>query len=383
MFDDRDRPGATGAPAASEERVELRVVDRIEDFEAAREEWDELLASSPARSFFLSWAWLYSWWRELSNAAQLCILEAREDGRLCAAAPLMLRRALYYRAPVRELTFIGDQTSDRQDLIWRSGRETSLTALWRRLAGNPFEVTLLRLDQIPEGSRSLVVGRAVAPDLEVEPSSVLNYLSITGSFEDYEKVLSSRFRTDLRSRLRKLGARGAWEVRHAMNSDTLALLDEVVALEERSDKQHRGTAFLTHPRRLAFIRRVIESAGPRHDVLLSSLLVGGRLAGYSLGFIYGGVYHGFSTAYDPEFHTLAPGKIIIHETLRHAFQLGLDGFDFLRGGAALKSRWRGDARCNVRAVLFFAGLRGAALRFAVFRARPAIKRLLARPGKES
>ena len=66
-------------------------VDRLDeaDFAEFRHEWDDLLKCSDADRLFMSWPWLFSWWRTWSSSlsAELLLLTVRCNGRLVGLAP--------------------------------------------------------------------------------------------------------------------------------------------------------------------------------------------------------------------------------------------------------------------------------------------------------
>ena len=68
-------------------------ISEVPGFEAIRSEWTELLKASDSDCLFLSWEWLYAWWKHLADGRQLSILAVRHEGRLVALAPLARRRA--------------------------------------------------------------------------------------------------------------------------------------------------------------------------------------------------------------------------------------------------------------------------------------------------
>lgn len=72
----------------------LSTVERIanvSEFLALRDEWSELLRASDSDSLFLTWEWLYTWWRHLAEDRQLSILLVRRSGQLIGLAPFCLR----------------------------------------------------------------------------------------------------------------------------------------------------------------------------------------------------------------------------------------------------------------------------------------------------
>jgi len=103
--------GAPGLAARGSWSVETRRDD--EAFGSLAEDWEALYASCSAATPFQSYGWLESWWREYGSKGRLRLVLVRRDGRLVAAAPLMLRR----RGPWRVLLPLGGDQTDFQDIL--------------------------------------------------------------------------------------------------------------------------------------------------------------------------------------------------------------------------------------------------------------------------
>ncbi|HYW29165.1 MAG TPA: hypothetical protein VE824_05095, partial [Gaiellales bacterium] len=105
------------------------VVQRIEDtatFQTLRQEWNELLQASASNCVFLTWEWLFAWWRNLSEGRRLSLITVRRGGRLIAIAPLAVRPRSLSRLlpwPSREFLGTGLAGSDYLDVIVRRGHE--------------------------------------------------------------------------------------------------------------------------------------------------------------------------------------------------------------------------------------------------------------------
>lgn len=358
-----------------------RVVElhREDEFRSFTEQWDACLRSMPDPSPFLTSAWLLSWWRVFGSARQMrvvMVLDAHGDIR--AAAPLLQQRAYYYGVPVREMTFLGDSTSDRQQFLLQAGDEAALETLWCHLRRLSPSSDILRLEELPEESATLTVGRNVCPELRSEPSSILPYLSIQGGWEDYESRLSSKFCRELRSRPKVFSSWGKWAYERITGASVVEHLNGLAALETASAKATAGYAFLANSANVSFMRSFLLTASSEIDPWLSLLRIDGEIIAYLLGFVHRNVYHAYNMAYAPGREKGSPGKWVFHRTIKQAFEAGLTGFDFLRGQSYVKSKWRPVARQNVRAVLFYPGIRSRCLASAVFVVRPWLKKHMGR-----
>src|SRR5690606_37579598 len=111
-----------------------------------RAEWTDLLQASMNDSFFLTWEWLYTWWKHLHGNRRLHIVTVRHDGRLVALAPLALRQRQWTRLmPFEVLEFLGCGSvgSDYLSPIVRKGFETTaLPALIARLRASGYVLEL-------------------------------------------------------------------------------------------------------------------------------------------------------------------------------------------------------------------------------------------------
>jgi CelD/BcsL family acetyltransferase involved in cellulose biosynthesis len=91
-----------------ESLVQVEKIESSEAFERLAGEWTELLAASRSDCLFLTWEWLFTWWKHLSGARRLSILAVRSRGELIALAPFASRpRRLEKFLSVGALEFLG------------------------------------------------------------------------------------------------------------------------------------------------------------------------------------------------------------------------------------------------------------------------------------
>ncbi len=356
--------------------LEIKVVDGAAEFRALRARWNALATTSAERSVFLTWQWLLAWWEAVSPRADLKIVCAVDGADLVGGAPLMRRQGRYYGIPVTEVTFVGDGTSDRQFFLDRTdGAATD--RLWTFLLGNPFRATLLRLGQVPADSRTIGRGSALDSRLCVEDASRLPFLSTGMGWAAFEKTLTKKFKSEMRTRPKVFETFGAWKLVHLRGSPVREYIPRMAEVELASAKAAKGYPFLATPAHRRLLELLVDAAAPEIEPALSLLTIDERVAAYLFGFLYDGKHHAYNTAYLPEFRKASPGKWIVHEAIRLAFESGAREFDFLRGEFFMKHEWSPEVRTNVRAVSFHPGALGGALRLLVFRARPFVKKRLA------
>ena len=159
------------------EFIQVEKIESPEAFERLAGEWTELISTSPSDRLFLTWEWLFTWWKHLSGARRLSILTVRSHGELIALAPLALRpRRLEKFLSVGALEFLGTGSvgSDYLDLIIRPGHTTpAIRAL-----------------------TTAVVGAGAAVGLAQVPADAPNALSLADELGKREWTVRSR-RTDV------------------------------------------------------------------------------------------------------------------------------------------------------------------------------------------
>ncbi len=352
--------------------VRIEEIKCLKEFEALAPQWTDLLAHSACNTLFLTPAWLSAWWKTHGRQYEVRVLCAYEGDRLVAAAPLCARRTRYYRVPLKELCFLGDLTSDRQDFLALPGREAAVEAIWTRLHTRSCGSALVRLEHMPAGSATIEAGCRVWKQLEWEECSTQPFLPVDSDWATYELTLSRKFRSEMRTRPKVFDQWGAWRLTVDEGQTVVDQLDELIAVEMRSAKASAGRSFYRSETNREFMRRILTEPGDIRP-LLFVLRLDGRMISYIIGFVYGGVYHAYNGAYLPGYEKGAVGAWLFHQTVKHAFESHMTGFDFLRGDSYFKSRWQPGLRPHVRVVAFQPGPVGALLRLAVFRVRPWLK----------
>ncbi len=347
----------------------------IDEFRALAGEWDACLATMLSPSLFNHSVWLSAWWSAFGQGRKLHVVVVKSGSEILAGAALCGRRARYYRMGVSELHFVGEPAADRQEFICRPGAEEAVDRIWDHLRIQTQRYDLVRLEEIPQTSSTVTRGRRCGARPEVEISSCLPYIANPGDWKTFERSLRRRFRAEMRSRDKVFASWGTWRLEVHEGNAVAAYLDELRQTERSSQKDRGGYAFLAEDGNWALVSDLARAQASPIEPLLLILRVGDTPIAYTLGFVFDGKYHGYNTAFRSGFEKGSPGKWIIHQTIRLAFERGLREFDFLRGGMDLKARWQPSARRNVRMVLFASGARTAALRFAVFRIRPILKNL--------
>jgi CelD/BcsL family acetyltransferase involved in cellulose biosynthesis len=293
-------------------------------------EWDELVDRVGA-SPFLRPGWFDLWQRSFGDSTTR-VLVLRRSGRLVGVLPLQARRRV-----LQSMT--NDHTPAFEPLAEDDEACTELAVA--AFALRPNRITLDYLEAEGPGLRAL---RRVGFDnrylIAVRDWERPPYVSVAGSWEEYERGIDGKLRRDLARRTRRLGDLGAVSVEVADGTgDLQTLLEEGFALETSGWKDARGTAIVSRPETRSFYTGLADWGRGRTILRLSFLRLDGRALAFQFGLEDRGTYYFVKGGYDDAYTQFAPAKLLVRALLKRAFDEGLNRFEFLGPPERFKLEW--------------------------------------------
>ena len=329
-------------------------VERIGDglaFAALKQEWDELLGASDSDGLFLTWEWLYTWWKHLAADSRLYIVVVRCEGVLaalapcCSSSPSLTHRRLL---PVLQWLGSGNVGSDYLDVIVRCGyEEEARDAISSYLAR---ERLVLNWTQLKWGACQAA---GVASALAVNGWSVAEaktntcpFIPLVGkSWDAYLASLGAEHRYNFQRKWKRL------------NRDYSVSFEQVGTPQQCSDSinlviaQHnlrwrdRGGSDAFHmPSLVEFHREFSQVALGRGWLRLFILRLDGKPAACLYGFLYRETFYFYQSGLDPAYEKHSVGLVAMGLAIKTAIEEGAEEYDLLHGGEAYKSHWSRDSR---------------------------------------
>src|SRR5256712_11042 len=329
------------------------MIETIEDaagFEKLRDEWDALLETSASNCFFLTWEWLYPWWKHLSGDRTLRIVTLRSGGELVAIAPLASRpRRLARLVPFQSLEFIGADKvcSDYLDLIIKRGREPeALDMLAEHLSR---EMLMIEMANVRRNS----LAAELTAELErygwspsEETIGVCPFTTLTGhSWQSYLASLGSEHRYNFRRRLKNIGKIARVRFEEARSpAQAQHMLEALVALHNMRWRDRGGSDAFDTPDLIAFHEEVTQLALDRGWLKLYLLTLDDRPAAALYGFNYHATFYFMQAGLDPAYREPKVGMLAMGLAIKHAIDEGMDECDMLRGDEGYKFHWARERR---------------------------------------
>jgi CelD/BcsL family acetyltransferase involved in cellulose biosynthesis len=349
-------------------------------FRQARDEWNSLASEMAFPSIFCTWEWIYTWWEHFGGAYDPVILAVYDGPALKGIMPLALQKADTVKSQLkgRVLSYCGSKEvyPDHLDVI--SSREDApecMRAVWDYLADEFTAWDVIEIALMSEGSNllSYINSGQLRYEADVKQRSKAPFIPLEGGLEEYMQSFGSKQRYSIRSRQRKLYEQlGAWYAAGSPSESTIDL----------------KTLFSLHAMRAKRKNIVSTFQGEElfnfHDALIRRLNAQGRawlrlirnstgIIAAFYGFSFGGHLFYYQIGLDTELERYAPGKVLMFEVIKEAFDSGHKEFDFLRGDEEYKSYWTRASR-DLFAVSIYNGTVMATITKTVSQSKDLIKR---------
>ena len=362
--------------------LSVETIETVAGFAALRDEWNRLLESSDSNCLYLTWEWLYTWWKHLAGNRKLSVIAIRNSRKLEALAPLCrMPFDLSRGRPFSALEFLGSGHvgSDYLDVIVRRGADPEsvrLLALACAERGIAFEWTQLRQGKATSeqvATRLKTSGWSV----RTAETNVCPYIPLAGlSFEDYLTSLGREHRYSFHRKLRRL--QRDFTVRFEQASTETEChwaMEELFRLHQLRWSGRGGSDAFHTDSLLAFHREWSVCALRQGWLRIYSLRLNDVPAAFLYGFLYNGIFYFYQSGFDPEFSKYGVGMVTTGLAIRGAIEEGAEEFDFLHGNEEYKAHWARVTRPIGRIEMYPPRIQGRLAEISVDAARSA-KRLI-------
>lgn len=330
--------------ATAQRASTVEIIHDANGFAELRPEWNRLLSSSKSDCFFLTWEWLYTWWRHLAGDRQLHLIAVRDGDRLIAIAPLARRPRFHFGHPLETLEFLGTGFvgSDYLDFIVERGCERVARAAFRDYLGNAgyaLRWTNVGPNSFAGGLAAFLAERqwgVVDAQINVSP-----YIPLSGlTWETYLAGLGSEHRYNFRRkwqrvnrdfRVRWLAAHGRHEAREA--------IDIAIALHQCRWSERRKSDAFHQPELVAFHREFAPLAADLGWLRLYTLRLDDQPAASLYGFLYRGKFYFYQSGFDTVYAKHSVGLLAMGLSIQAALAENATEFDLLRGNETYKAHW--------------------------------------------
>lgn len=331
--------------------MRISIVDSVAGFQRLQGQWEQLFIASGTKSPFLSWDWMYEWWRCYNSQLKqqpslyiICLYD--EHDRLTAILPLFKKiHGILFGYSIAALQFLGTEieSSDYLDIICSS--EFAAEALEKILASGALDYAdIMEFANLTEDSllyrHRQLFNNYLHTGSFCYHTSTCPYLCLPSSEEELIKQLSPNMRSNLknmRNRIKKQTSL-TLEIVH----DPQQIAESVAALfhlhQQRFSDKEAFTKF-TYEKRGAFHTQIAQRFMEKKWLQLYLIIDGPKPIGALYCYRFNKTLMYFQGGFDPEYAHLRLGQQLIFRAICDAIAEGFSIFDFMRGNEDYKYRW--------------------------------------------
>ncbi len=324
------------------------------EFEKSRDAWNSLAALMPIPSIFCTWEWIYTWWEQFGGNYKPLILFVYEDSELKGILPLASYNICLSRECTvgRVLTYCGcrELYPDHLDVIAsKENAKVCIEALCNFLHSEYREWDVLDLRLFAEGSNFITWAKQDRAEysnglcFNVRQDSYAYFIPLHGNFEDFVNTLDSKQRYNLKSRKKKLEAQGfLYE-----SCDPLAkpeAFDTLFAIHANRSSRKKIRSTFNDAAIIEFHKALSKRINNSGWISMRFLRNEKDVIAASYNFNYQGRIFSYQKGMDAKWERFGPGKAIVFEAIKEAFQNGNTEYNFLQGSEEYKSGWTKDGR---------------------------------------
>lgn len=333
--------------------INIKLISHSDSLANLKNEWGQLLSESSTKSAFLSWEWLYSWWKVYGENKRLHLITAWRESELAGIAPLMLEKRGKFGVGIRILTSLGTPQSDVGGFIYRAGDAEVVYSLFDYLLKNKSDWDILELNEF---LAACLERAAMNQIFRRQHWSIIDeikqhyHISLEGNWESYQKALPKKFRYNLGRAVRLAEKIGPVECRqYAGENMHEDVLQTIVAINAHS----HFPRLYNVPREQAFLYTLAQQMNNSKWFSAYLLFVNEQPVAYEYGFQYDGRFEDWRAGFDTRLASnISIGKALAMMVVRACYAQANTEIDFLRGDEQYKLEWKPAAREYVSSRIF-------------------------------
>ena len=327
--------------------MKIEILDGVDSWAERRDEWNDLAAACGA-DVSLTFEWHHALALSQPRSEPMRAIWVGGDRGAEAILPLRVEKTRLRGIPLRQISPLGSVYSAHDCLLVRGNSLEALDAALRdaKEALPPWDVFRFSVsDDSPIYAEIDALARPGDPRLEWVQAKQSPYLALPGTFDDFWNGLSTKRRTAIRSRVKKITEQGEPVLRVITRPQDLPdAMGIVLGIERMSWKEAEGTSITANPYQVAFYEALTRGLAERGWLRLYFLDVGGRPVAHDIGFHYKNRFFSGKTSFIEDLRHLQPGFVLRWLILKDLYERGIREHDFMGDPDPYKLHWTDSMR---------------------------------------
>ena len=344
----------------NDETVDVIIIRNPRQWLALREEWDHLPHKTHEYNVFLSFEYLWLWWKYFGISHKLCILVFRHANKTVAVAPFMETLEKYLIGMVNTISFIAAPScSNLPQCITGADSgpylHASISFFFHNKQWDCIQLSEQRVDYplVEEIKARFIEEKWLVGVLDDINYHRCPYIELTDTWNEFRRQLPRKMRKNLNRSKNLLKKHGAIKLK---TISTWPDLDDALKIyrniERKSWKVTKDIGFGSDAGSTEFYRSLAKYYGPKGGFIVRLLMVGEAYIAGTFGILFDGVFYSLMTTFDQKYAQSSPGTYLEALELEDLFGANVRKYDPLCGMLGQKMRWTSTTR-NVVDLMFY------------------------------
>lgn len=327
-------------------------IESLQGFYDLEREWNELLQNSDADPVFMHPVFLRCWWKIYGDDRRyrLKIIALREQGKLLAIAPLMIKRHWEGFGELRLLGVEAQGQADYGGIIYPAGNLGPLSEIFHYLKNLPGWQSC-RLRHISD-SLSLASDLPVAAEkakLSLKKRSLVkcSYLTLPEGYQGLVASRTRKLRYTLRVMKERLSLLGCLEFENFSDKETIAAYLPFLYEQHNTRWNPRGFQSEFGPGKYReFIELLVQDFSKTQILRLFCVALDGCPLAIAIVFSAKKRFYFYRNSFNQEYARFSPGTLLVEYMTETAIAEGCRYVDFLLGDEPYKRYWTSAVAYN-------------------------------------
>ena len=323
----------------SNNKIEIRHIRSLEEFESLQNQWDELFKACSKQTVFLTWEWLTAWWNHWQPGKELWLITAWYEDKLVGVAPLMKTVVRKYGLKYQLIHSLGAPNTDESDFFALGNDMQILGAFCDYLQSQRGQWDALELNEFHlENPTAKFVEEYFAERgyvIRAKPNTHY-HIPIEETWDGYWKKLSKNLRHNIERRLRRVQENHQLGLQVIEGRDMIwDTFEEIFAVNTKGNYPEKYKS----EQERNFHRELMERMRARNWIRIAILRFDEHATAYDYGFAVNGKFEDWRTGFDLNYADWGGGTLMLYFELKYLFTEKYQDLDFLRGEYSYKDKW--------------------------------------------
>lgn len=315
-------------------------VRSVEELDAHRPAWSELVSRAADGAYFHAPEWLLPWLETYWADRPLSFLFVYEGDRLAGFVPLLEDNGGEIQCPGSVASPINPH-SRREELLFADDPAPILNAALEHLVANqPRHRVVFRsvTEDGPVASALPAIAHKLRLRVLAQNEATSSVADLSDGWDSYMRTRDKHTAHEMRRKTKKLHKAGGWEMRSfTSGSDWRVGFDALLEVERGSWKHGEQTSIANEPGAREFYQAVTRRGAESGRLRLHVLSHDAHPIAHVLGVADGNTLLALKTSYQESYRSWSPGMVLMWHVLEKTAHEGFQTLDFLGESAPWKA----------------------------------------------